>query len=117
QEYQNAIEIIREYPLFGVGFGDAPSIELQAGVSSIYLAIAQQTGFLGLLAYLGAVGAVVLAGLTWWRRNRETASGDLMLTLLGVMAGALIIGIFDHYFFNIQYPHMAALFWIVAGLI
>jgi polysaccharide biosynthesis protein PslJ len=114
-EYQNAIAIIREYPFFGVGFGDAPSVELQTGVSSIYLAIGQQTGFLGLTAYLAVIAAVLIAGLSWWRSRRESQQGDLMLTLLAAFGAALIIGIFDHYFFNIQFPHMAALFWIIAG--
>jgi polysaccharide biosynthesis protein PslJ len=117
REYQNAIEVIRQYPLFGVGFGDAPSIELQAGVSSIYLTIGQQTGFLGLTAFLVAVAAAGVAGLRWWRSNWSSVQGDLMLTLLAVLAAALTIGVFDHYFFNIQFPHMAALLWIMIGLI
>jgi polysaccharide biosynthesis protein PslJ len=116
REYQNAIEIIRQYPLFGVGFGDAPSIELQAGVSSIFLTIGQQTGFLGLTAFLVAVVASGVAGLRWWRVNWASVRGDLMLTLLAVLAAVLTIGVFDHYFFNIQFPHMAALLWIVIGL-
>ncbi len=116
-EYRNAIAIIQEYPLFGVGFGDAPSIELQTGVSSIYLTIGQQTGFLGLGAFFLAVGAIGVSGLKWWRRQPENAGSDLMLTLLAVIAAALTIGVFDHYFFNIQFPHMAALLWVMAGLI
>jgi polysaccharide biosynthesis protein PslJ len=118
-EYRNAIAIIREYPLFGVGFGDAPSIELQAGVSSIYLTIGQQTGFLGLSAFLLAVVVSGLAGFSWWRTRRRTpnSDSDLMLTLLAVLSAALTIGVFDHYFFNIQFPHMAALFWIPIGMI
>ncbi len=116
-EYRNALAIIQEYPFFGVGFGDAPSIELQAGVSSIYLTIGQQTGFLGLIAFGLAVGAIALAGFAWWRHRRDSVAGDLMLTLLAVLAAILTIGVFDHYFFNIQFPHMAALFWIMAGLI
>jgi polysaccharide biosynthesis protein PslJ len=117
REYQNAIEIIRQYPLFGVGFGDAPSVELQAGVSSIYLTIGQQTGFLGLIAFFLSIGAVGFAGLSWWRSQTSSEQSDLMLSLLAVVAAILTIGVFDHYFFNIQYPHMAALLWITAGLV
>jgi polysaccharide biosynthesis protein PslJ len=117
REYQNAIEIIRQYPFFGVGFGDAPSIELQAGVSSIYLTVGQQAGFFGLLAFILAVGAAGIAGLRRWYRTRQTAERDLMLTLIAVLAGALVIGVFDHYFFNIQFPHMSALLWVMIGLI
>jgi hypothetical protein len=35
--------------------------------------------------------------------------------LLGAFAAALVVGLVDHYFFNPQFPHMAALFWLVAG--
>lgn len=117
REYQNAIEIIRQYPLFGVGFGDAPSIELQTGVSSIYLTIGQQTGFLGLFVFLFTFAVIGVAGLKWWYQRRTRMTGDLMLTLLAVLAAALTIGVFDHYFFNIQFPHMSALLWILVGLV
>jgi hypothetical protein len=30
--------------------------------------------------------------------------------------GALVVGVADHYFFNIEFPHMVALFWLSAGL-
>lgn len=117
QEYQNALAIIREYPLFGVGFGDAPSIELQTGVSSIYLTIGQQSGFLGLFAFLLAIGSAGMAGLIWWRRSPFGVESDLMLTLLAALGSVIVIGVFDHYFFNIEFPHMAALLWVVIGLI
>ena len=48
-EYNNAIAVIQAYPFFGIGFGKAPDIDLVAGVSSIYLAIAQRIGLIGLL--------------------------------------------------------------------
>ncbi|NTW97958.1 MAG: O-antigen ligase family protein, partial [Oscillochloris sp.] len=52
-EYQNALAIIARYPVFGIGFGLAPDIDLTAGVSSIYLAIAQRMGLVGLAAFGG----------------------------------------------------------------
>jgi hypothetical protein len=39
--------------------------------------------------------------------------------LLGVQAGiiaALAVGLLDHYFFNIEFSHMAALLWGILGL-
>jgi polysaccharide biosynthesis protein PslJ len=30
--------------------------------------------------------------------------------------GALISGVFDHYWFNLTYPHMTVLFWLYVGL-
>lgn len=116
-EYRNALEIIRAHPLFGVGFGQAPSITMQAGVSSIYLAIAERTGLFGLAVYLITVGMIGLTGLRSWRGRPDSQAGDLELGLLAALATALVVGVFDHYFFNIEFPHMSALFWIVCGLI
>ena len=117
QEYQNALAIIRAHPLFGVGFGAAPSILQQTGVSSIYLTVAEQAGFLGVAVFLLAIGSVGVAGLRHWRPTRETEAGDLQLALLAALGAALMEGVFDHYYFDITFPHMAALFWIVCGLI
>jgi hypothetical protein len=116
-EYQNAIAIIREYPLFGIGFGQAPSPELQTGVSSIYLTIAERTGIFGLTIFVLAVGTVAVTGLRYWHQRRDTSEGDLSLALLVAVAAALTVGLVDHYFFNISFPHMAALFWMLCGLI
>lgn len=116
-EYQNAFEIIRQHPLFGVGFGQAPSVELQTGVSSIYLTIAEQTGLLGAALFVLAVGSVLLTGFRFWRGRRDSPEGDLSLTLLAALGSALTVGLVDHYFFNISFPHMAALFWILSGLV
>ena len=116
-EYQNALEIIRQHPFFGVGFGQAPSVELQTGVSSIYLTIAEQTGLLGVALFVLAVGSILLAGFRYWRARRDTPEGDLSLTLLAALGSALTVGLVDHYFFNITFPHMAALFWMLNGLL
>src|SRR5690606_11955870 len=59
QEYQNALAIIRRHPWFGVGFGDAGSIDLQEGVSSTYLTIASIGGLVGLALFLLVAGWVV----------------------------------------------------------
>jgi hypothetical protein len=36
---------------------------------------------------------------------------------VAALVAMLTVGLVDHYFFNIRFPHMAALFWIVGGLI
>jgi hypothetical protein len=114
-EYQNALAIIRAYPLFGVGFGQAPSIDLQTGVSSIYLLIASRMGLLGLAAFLWAAGAALLAIWRGARARWATAEGELLTALLAALLSALAVGVLDHYFFNIAFSHMATLFWLLAG--
>ena len=121
-EYRNALAIIREHPLFGVGFGAAPSIDLQTGVSSIYLTIAERSGLLGLALFLAVL--LILAAQLWSSllrpaRHRvafESAEGEAALALSGALVAALIAGALDHYFFHIGFAHMVALFWSLVAL-
>jgi polysaccharide biosynthesis protein PslJ len=117
QEYQNAIEIIRRHPWFGIGFGEAGVIDLQEGVSSTYLTVAEISGLVGLAAFLLAIGAVLLTGFRRILLQPSDEITDLQLTVTAAFCGILVIALVDHYFFNIRFPHMAALFWIIAGLI
>ena len=114
-EFRNAFAIIERYPAFGIGFGQAPDIDLTAGVSNIYLAIAQRMGLFGLAAFLALVAA-------WFALTLRALPGrdeELASWLLGCQAGvvaALAVGLADHYFFNIEFSHMVALLWGVVGL-
>lgn len=114
-EFQNAVAIIQRYPAFGIGFGQAPDLDLTAGVSSIYLALGQRVGLVGLAAFLGTVAA-------WFAQTIRALKGldeERASWLLGCQAGivaALAVGLADHYFFNIEFSHMVALFWGVIGL-
>jgi O-antigen ligase len=40
----------------------------------------------------------------------------LLLAYQTALAGALVDGVFDHFFFNINFVHLVALFWLVIGL-
>ncbi len=114
-EYQNAINIIARYPVFGIGFGAAPEIDLVAGVSSIYLTIGQRMGLVGLAAFLALVAAWFVLTL----RALPALDEERASWVLGCQAGlvaALAVGLADHYFFNIEFSHMGALFWGVMGL-
>ncbi len=114
-EFQNALTIIQRYPAFGIGFGQAPDLDLTAGVSSIYLALGQRVGLVGLVAFLGTVGA-------WFAQTigaLKTLDEERASWVLGCQAGivaALAVGLADHYFFNIEFSHMVALFWGTMGL-
>jgi polysaccharide biosynthesis protein PslJ len=114
-EYRNAIEVIRNYPYFGIGFGRAPELDLVAGVSSIYLAIAQRTGLIGLAAFLGIVGLFFVRSVAALGGVDEERASWLVGLQAGI-AAALAVGLLDHYFFNIEFAHMVALFWGTIGL-
>jgi polysaccharide biosynthesis protein PslJ len=114
-EFRNAIEIIRRYPVFGVGFGGGPELGLITGVSSIYLAMAERIGLVGLSIFLGICAAFFAITLRALRRLDEERSALLLGVQAGIVA-ALAVGLLDHYYFNIEFSHMAALFWGVLGL-
>ncbi len=114
EEYAAAWTIVRRYPVLGVGFGSAPDADLTLGVSSIYLTAAERMGIVGLSAFLGAVGAACWQALRF-ARGEEEGAGRRIALLSGVVA-ALAIGLLDHYFFNPEFPHMAALFWATLGM-
>jgi O-antigen ligase len=119
-EYQNAIEIIRRYPVFGIGFGSSgPDIDLGVGVSSIYLALAERVGLVGLLWFIGVIAAFFARSLPAMRAafaQHDDERGAALLGLQAAIAAALAVGLLDHYFFNIVFSHMVALFWGVIGL-
>src|SRR5439155_26606885 len=61
-EYANALTLLQRYPLLGIGFGVSPDIDVTAGVSSVYLLVAEQTGLLGLGVYIVALASTWLIG-------------------------------------------------------
>ncbi len=117
-EYANALTLLARYPLLGIGFGNSPDIDVSAGVSSVYLLVAEQTGLLGLGAFVTALA------VTWWIGFRNiTSMADVQLqgmraAFLAALSGALVAGLLDHYFANQAFPHAVALFWLyAAGLV
>jgi polysaccharide biosynthesis protein PslJ len=121
-EFANAGAIIARYPFFGVGFGTAGELDLTTGVSSVYLTIAERTGLVGLLAFIAVIVCFFTLLAPWLRRRALPATPDaatLDAALLGAAAatlGALVVGLADHYFFNIEQPHLAALLWLCLAL-
>jgi polysaccharide biosynthesis protein PslJ len=117
-EYANAAVLIQRYPLLGIGFGQSPDIDVTAGVSSVYLLVAEQAGLLGLTVYLVALGSVWLAGWRALSRTRDARRLGLVAALFAAVTSALVAGLLDHYFANHAFPHAVALFWVYsAGLV
>jgi hypothetical protein len=113
-EYTNAAAIIRRYPLFGVGFGRAPDVDLSTGVSSLYLTIAEHMGLVGLAAFLVFAGAAFVQALR--RSFGDAPPSRHRVALLAGVVTALAIGLLDHYFFNLEFPHMVLLLWGSLGV-
>ncbi|MGD2143916.1 MAG: O-antigen ligase family protein [Anaerolineae bacterium] len=115
-EYKDALILIGRHPLLGVGFAGSPDIDTYIGVANVYLLIAEQMGVIGLTSFLAVMG--VLFGRFWHTRSWavETDAEPLFWGLHAGIIGALVGGIFDHYFFNLDFHHSVTLFWLVVGL-
>ncbi|RIK38550.1 MAG: hypothetical protein DCC55_20855 [Chloroflexi bacterium] len=115
-EYKDALILIRRYPLFGVGFTGTPDIDIYLGVSMLYLIIAENMGLVGLAIFVLVMVAFFTLWVRAWRRGLPARQEAILLGYGGAVLGALVSGIFDHYWFNMTYPHMTALFWLYVGL-
>ncbi len=116
-EYKDALILIQRYPIFGVGYGSAPTVDLYLGVSSIYLLIAEQAGVVGLTAFLIVVVAVALKAARPAWHHLPVPGRSVFLGWLSAMVGALTAGGLDHHFANIVFPHMITLWWLVVGMV
>jgi O-antigen ligase len=116
-EYRQALKIIADYPVLGVGFGGAPEVGTFVGVSSIYLLVGEHTGLIGLGLFLLTLAAVAFAGLRAALTAPDVEDRELAATLLAALLAAALVGNLDHYFMNPQFPHMVALFWLYTGLL
>lgn len=116
-EYGDALILISRHPWFGVGFAGTPDIDTYLGVSNVYLLIAEEMGVLGLLAFVGALVAF-LANFFSVRAqcDRDSELEPMLYGLSAAVAGAMVGGMLDHYLFNLNFPHAAALLWLVVGL-
>ena len=65
-----------------------------------------------LLAFL----ALQLWPVVTRRAVRDTPEAEATLALAAALLGAAVTGVLDHYFFNIVFSHMVALFWGLAAL-
>jgi O-antigen ligase len=116
-EYKDAFILIGRYPWLGVGFAGAPEIDIYLGVSNAYLLMTSEMGLVGLAAFLLVIGTVMVWSFA--QRRRVYADKSLTALWLGAHAGlaaALAVGVVDHYFFNLDFPHASTLFWIFVGL-
>jgi len=116
-EYKDALRLIERYPLLGVGFIDTPDVDLYIGVSSMYLLVAQQMGLLGVSAFALVLLVLFISAIHRWPQIRDDDVGSaIWLGAHGAVLGALFSGIFDHYFFNIDFHTSVMLLWMMIAL-
>ena len=109
RELREVPAVIGDSPVFGVGFITESVARYSLQVSNSLLWIAERTGLLGGILYLGAVVDVLYSSGRRIRAHPERAAA------LAGFAAALVTGFFDHHIASI--PHMVALFWLLAGIL
>ncbi len=117
-EYTDALTLVARYPWLGVGFSGTPDIDTYLGVASVYLTIAENMGLIGLAAF--SVLMIAVFSYAWQARPFLARIRGLHPIWLGLMAGlvgALVGGLADHYFFNLEFQHAITIFWIFVGLL
>jgi len=115
-EYKDAFLLISRHPWLGVGFTGTPDLDIYLGVSMLYLIIAENMGVIGLAIFLAVMVGFFVMALRAWHRGLSPSLEPILLGFTGAILGALVSGIFDHYWFNMTYPHMTVLFWLYVGM-
>ena len=116
-EYKDAFNLIDRYPLTGVGFFGTPDIDVYVGVSSVYLLLAQQMGLIGAGLYLLIGLAYLLIVFAAFRQVPRGHRLEAPLLAYGLaILGAMVGGVFDHFYFNLTFIHIVALYWLTMGL-
>ncbi|MCL2332278.1 MAG: O-antigen ligase family protein [Actinomycetia bacterium] len=123
-----ATTAIREKPLSGGGLGDFYQIYgsvvrrhpalyqgySQFGAHNSYLQLAAETGIIGGLLFLGAVGSLVWAGIRTARRIKSKRLAFQNAALLAGVVGFILNALTSDSF---QHPHAAVYFFILSGLL
>jgi O-antigen ligase len=116
-EYKDALILIGRHPWIGVGFVSTPETSLYIGVSNVYLLIAEEMGLIGLGVFLLIIGLFSQQmWLAWPSLRQQEGLDSILLGLAASVAGILVGGLLDHYFFNLNFPHSVSIFWLYLGL-
>ena len=116
EEYRESLARVLQHPGFGVGFGTPPGMDPLLRVSNAYLLIAEQSGLLGLMAFITIPVLILGQAIPAMRAGPTRDHAAIQAGALAALCAALAIGLFDHYFFNYGFPQTVTLFWFIAAL-
>ncbi len=117
-EYKDAFILIGRYPVFGVGFISPPDIDLYVGFASTYLTIAANSGIVGLVMYLLTLLSVFGYGYRYRAEiDQNNEINDIWLGLFAGVVAAMFGGVFDHFYFNVEFQATSLTVWFFVGLL
>lgn len=116
-EYRDALTLIQRYPVLGVGFAGSPDIDMYVSVANVYLLMAVEMGLVGLASFLVVIALFFIEAARAWRRLLPQSQLEpIWYGFHAALLGALVGGLLDHYFFNLDFHHSVTFFWLFVGL-
>ncbi|MEL6149909.1 MAG: O-antigen ligase domain-containing protein, partial [Chloroflexota bacterium] len=116
-EYGDSIELIQQYPFFGVGFTGTPTADLYTSVASMYLIIANHIGLIGLALFLMTMLAIFMYGWKAWQHGKDNdALNSILLGYYAALLTVLTTSIADMYYFRLDFQSQITLFWLIIAL-
>jgi len=126
-QYRTTLNVLREHPFLGVGFGNftrlfdrykdastpSPVSYIARTTENMYLMLACETGILGLIAALALFVAIVWVVYRGYRSAAPGPDRDLLLALLAAFCGFLVNMItWD----ALNQPTIRMTFWMLVGM-
>ncbi|MBI3321168.1 MAG: O-antigen ligase family protein [Candidatus Omnitrophica bacterium] len=121
QIWAGAVQMIREYPLFGVGYGVFPyfigryvTARKQMDAHNSYLIIAAEMGIPALLVFLWILGALFMKTRWLYRHAKDPFFKSMALGWLGGLSGLMVANMFGS---RLHSEEISSYFWILCGII
>lgn len=116
-EWTDSLELIQEFPLFGIGFTGTPRNNLYTDVANMYLIMANQIGITGVLIFLSAMGSIFIYARSAWQYSQVDEELDsIHLGYNIALLTALINAFADLYYYRIDFQSSITWFWIIVAL-
>jgi O-antigen ligase len=116
-EWTDALELISQYPLTGIGFTGTPSNNVYTDVANMYLIMGNQIGITGIVLFVLAMSGVFAYG--WRVRHSARTDEQLDSIHLGyhiALLTALVNAFADLYYFRLDFQASITWFWLVVAL-
>jgi polysaccharide biosynthesis protein PslJ len=116
-EWTDALELIREYPLTGIGMTGTPNNTVYTDVANMYLIMANQIGLTGVALFLLAMAGVFAYGYRAWQIAKHDPGFDaILLGYHAALLTALVNAVADLYFFRLDFQASITWFWLTVTL-
>lgn len=116
-EWRDSIQLISQYPVFGVGFSGTPNITLYTDVANMYLMMGNQIGITGIVIFLIAMTGVFVYGFRAWQYAKHNPELDsIHLGYHAALLVALVNSVADLYYFRLDFQSSITWFWLVVAL-